>query len=146
MVRVTVTHKKVSPVLPLIVVAGSGPHLLGRSWLQELALEVHTVHQVAYTCRGPPASDNKLEQLLRKHEAAFEDERGTLKQLSVLIRTPSPSSSSPCQSLMRVENELDRLLGAKIIEPVTHSEWAAAPIVPKSFSKPILSLCALFFQ
>lgn len=103
--RVTVTHKKVSPVLPWIVVAGSGPNLLGRSWLQEVALEVRTVHQVEYTCRGPPASNNKLEQLLRKHEAAFEDELGTLKQLSVLIRTPSRSSSSPCQSLMRSDTE-----------------------------------------
>lgn len=107
MVRVTVTHKKVSPVLPWIVVAGSGPNLLGRSWLQEVALEVRTIHQVEYTCRGPPASNNKLEQLLRKHEAAFEDELGTLKQrLQCMFQLCSTGRSSCPVGLLRFSHGL----------------------------------------
>lgn len=71
MVHVTRTHENVSRVLPLIVVAGSGPNLLGRSWLQELVMEVHPVHQVESLHQGAPARNNQLEQLLRKHEAVF---------------------------------------------------------------------------
>ena len=48
--------------LPLVVVKGSGPALLGRNWLQEIRLNWH---QIAYTVAG---SDNKgLQDVLNKY-------------------------------------------------------------------------------
>lgn len=71
MVRVTVTHKKVSPVLPLIVVAGSGPNLLGRGWLQELALHgifrAHTHTRLRE--RNPHSHGHSLIQSQVKHSS-----------------------------------------------------------------------------
>lgn len=131
MVRVTVTHRNVSKMLPVIVVAGSGPNLLGRSWLQDLAMEVHTVHQVEAT-----NNNNGLVQVLMKHEAVFKEELGTLKGVKAVIHVDPEAKpkffkprSVPYAVRPLVDAELDRLLEAKIIEPVTHSEWAA-PIVP----------------
>lgn len=130
MAQVTVGHKGVSKMLPVIVVAGSGPNLLGRSWLKELGLEVHTIHQVETT------PNNRMEQVLKRHEAVFKEERGTLKDIKATIHVDPEAKprffkprSVPYAVRPLVDAELDRLLEAKIIEPVTHSEWAA-PIVP----------------
>lgn len=131
LVHVTVKHQNVSCVLPLIIVAGAGPNLLGRSWLQELAMEVHTIHKVEHHCPVGPASTDQLEQLLKKHEMVFEEELGTLKGLKAVIQVDPDAKpkffkprSVPYAVRYLVEKELDRLLESKIIEPVTHSDWA----------------------
>lgn len=112
MVHVTVTHENGSPVLPLIVLAGSRPNLLGMSWLKELAMEMHPVHQFESFLQGDPASNNQLEQLLRKHVAVFKEELGTLKG-----RPPQGSGSQA--KVLKLRS--DRM-------PVTHSEWAATRV------------------
>ncbi|XP_061584204.1 LOW QUALITY PROTEIN: uncharacterized protein K02A2.6-like [Cololabis saira] len=137
MARVTVTHQNVSRELPVIVVAGSGPNLLGRSWLQALAMEVHSLHQVESAPNNPPKpGSTRLEEVLMKHDAVFKDELGTLKGIKATIHVDAEAKpkffkprSVPYAVRPLVEAELDRLLEDKIIEPVTHSEWAA-PIVP----------------
>lgn len=84
--------------------AGSGSNLLGRSWLQELAMEMHPVHQFESFLQGDPAQNNQLEQLLRKHVAVFKEELGTLKGLIAVIHMDleaKPKLWSPDQSLMQ---------------------------------------------
>ena len=55
--QVKVTYKTQEIEAPLIVVAGDGPTLFGRNWLQVLQLET-----------------TAIEKLLQKHEVLFKDE------------------------------------------------------------------------
>ena len=63
-------------MLPLIVVAGSGPSLLGRNWLAQFRLDWKTIHSLKQTA---------LSQLLEKHAAIFEPGLGTLKGVEATI-------------------------------------------------------------
>ncbi len=43
-IMVTVIHNSQSATLPLVVVKGNGPTLLGRNWLSELCLDWHSAY------------------------------------------------------------------------------------------------------
>ena len=62
-------HKK----LDLIVVAGKGLTLLGRSWLQQLRLDWMSTKAVSQVRKM-----DALEHLLSKHSDLFKDELGTI--------------------------------------------------------------------
>ncbi|KAI4895675.1 hypothetical protein NFI96_020671 [Prochilodus magdalenae] len=129
-IQVTVEYEGATKILPLIVVEGDGPNLLGRAWLKELALEIHPIHKVAVKCKL------KLEEVLGEHADVFKEELGQLKGTKATIQVdkeaqpkfykprPVPYAVKPL-----VEQELQRLVEEKIIEPVQFSDWAA-PIVP----------------
>ena len=114
--------------LPLLVVKGSGPSLLGRNWLQEIKLNWQQINVLHTT--------TSVEEVLKTHSAVFKDELGTLKGTTATIYVDKDVRPRFCKArvvpyAMRtlVDNELDRLQAAGIIEPVQFSEWAA-PIVP----------------
>ena len=115
--------------LNLIVVEGNGPSLLGRDWLQKVKLnwaEIHSLH----------AASTTLEQVLTKHSSLFKDELGTIKGVTAkLYIDPSakPRFFHPCAVPYalrpKVDQALEKLEAAGIVECVELSEWAA-PIVP----------------
>lgn len=115
-------------VLPLIVVKGSGPSLLGRNWINHITLDWKTIFHVQQT--------TDLTSLVKKHPQLFQEELGCLKSHTVSI--PVNRNSQPrffkarSVSLFlkeKVEEELQRLQDLKIISSVPHSKWAT-PIVP----------------
>ena len=55
-ITVKVTYKTQAKDLPLLVVAGEGPSLLGRNWLAALKLDWHELHQIT--------QDNDLQTIL----------------------------------------------------------------------------------
>ena len=79
---------------------------------------------------------NKIDNLLVRFESTFKDELGTVKDVKTHIQL-NPNSEPqfhkahivPMALRQKVEEELDRLEKAKIIQPVTHLQWAA-PVVP----------------
>ena len=114
-------------VLPLIVVVGSGPSLLGRNWLAQFRLDWKAIHSLKQTA---------LSQLLEKHAAIFEPGLGTLKgvEATILVDPKAQPKFHKARSVpyaMRglVDKELERLTQEGIIEPIPFSDWAA-PIVP----------------
>ncbi|XP_043916150.1 LOW QUALITY PROTEIN: uncharacterized protein K02A2.6-like [Protopterus annectens] len=129
MAKVTVTHKDKVKQLPVMVVAGSGPNLLGQAWLKELemgCLQLHKIEQHLLT----------LQDVLENNEEVFKEELGTWRGPPAKIHvkenaTPRFYKSRPVPYAMKkkVETELERLTKQGIIEPVKFSEWAA-PIVP----------------
>ena len=119
--QVTATYGGQCRQLPLYIVPGNGPTLLGREWLQYL---IATVTQ------------DPLKQLLSKHHRVFEDTLGTIKDYSAVLRVKESAAPRfhrprPVPFAIRegIGRELDRLEQNGIIEKVDYAQWAA-PIVP----------------
>ncbi|XP_034094911.1 uncharacterized protein K02A2.6-like [Gymnodraco acuticeps] len=88
---VKVKYKHQRRYLPLIVVKGDGPSLLGRGWLEEINLswkEIKLRHK-SRVLKHLKTEDKSLQQVLSKHENVFKEELGTLK-VSSLEQYPIP--------------------------------------------------------
>ncbi|KAL7853111.1 hypothetical protein SRHO_G00188960 [Serrasalmus rhombeus] len=130
MAQVKVQHGNKEKNLPVVVVGGEGPNLLGRSWLQELAMMDQLVNKV----KSQPKL--QLEGILERHAEVFKEGLGQLKGVTAKINVDREAQPRFCKPRPvpyavkpLVESELQRLLDDKIIEPVQVAEWAA-PIVP----------------
>ena len=66
-----VTYKTQEADALLIVVAGDGPTLFGRNWLQMIQLE-----NIRYMTTA-------LDKLLQKHKILFKEKLGTMKDIQV---------------------------------------------------------------
>ncbi|XP_057674326.1 uncharacterized protein K02A2.6-like [Corythoichthys intestinalis] len=130
MTQVQVQHGSTEKTLPLVVIDGEGPNLLGRSWLKELSMADQLVNQVKM------AAPLQLSEVLDKHAEVFKEELGKLRGATAEINVNKEAQPKFCKPRPvpyavkpLVEKELQRLLDDKIIEPVKFTEWAA-PIVP----------------
>nr|XP_033495922.1 uncharacterized protein K02A2.6-like [Epinephelus lanceolatus] len=127
--KVKVEHKGMTKMLAVVVVKGSGTSLLGRGWLKALKEDWQPVHKIE-------DREDPIQEVLSRHETVFKAELGRLKGFKAKIHVASDATpcfykprSVPFAMKKKVEQELERLLQEKIIEPVKFSEWAA-PIVP----------------
>ena len=123
---VKVQYGKQEAKLPVVVVSGNGPALLGRNWLHAIKLNWRYTKHV---CCG-------VEDLLKKHASLFNEGLGTLKGINarLIIKTDTipkflKPRSVPYALRDVIEKELERLEKLGVIEKVNHSEWAT-PIVP----------------
>ena len=128
-----VQYEQQTQVLSLAVVAGSGPNLLGRDWLQHIQLDWREIKAVAHNAVG------SLGYLLDKYGDIFNYGVGTIKGFQAKLHVKSDvrpkffkPRSVPYALRSGLEDELDRLEHEGILEKVTHSEWAT-PVgaVPK---------------
>lgn len=127
--NVTVKYQDKVKQLPVVVVAGSGPNLLGRAWLKDLEMNCVYVNKMEQR----PLT---LQNVVKQNEEVFKEELGTWRgpPAKIYIKenvAPKFYKPRPVPYAMRkkVEAELERLTKQGIIEPVKFSEWAA-PIVP----------------
>ena len=77
-----VKYKDQIKSLSLIVVAGNGPSLLGRNWLQHIQLDWK---QIGAMTVDNTASNDTLQSLLSKHTEIFKDELGTVTSSKVKL-------------------------------------------------------------
>ncbi|XP_026054203.1 uncharacterized protein K02A2.6-like [Carassius auratus] len=137
---VQVKYQQQEKKMPLVIVKGTGPCLLGRAWLEEIQLpwsEIKLIQSEVMT----------LQQVLSKHEEVFKEELGTLRGTAAILHVPTDATprffrprSVPYALQTKVEEEINRLLRDKIISPVKYSEWAA-PVVPILKSDGSIRLC-----
>ena len=125
--NVTVEHNGATRELPLLIVAGDRPSLLGRNWLTELKLDWNRINLV---------QGRVLKDILHKYKNVFSEGLGLASGIEAKFyvdqeATPRFVKARPVPHALRdmINSELDRLENEKIIERVTHSDWAA-PIVP----------------
>lgn len=114
--------------LPLQIIAGNGPTLLGRDWLKQLKLNWHAICQLSDSVT--------LDSVLDSYSSVFSGKLGCVQGMSAKIQVEPGSTPRFCKARTvpyalrgRVERELDRLQEVGVIEPVEFAEWAA-PIVP----------------
>ena len=128
--------------LPLLfIVSGKdGPSLLGRDWIYSLRLDWNTVFSL---------TDDNISTLLNKYSEVFNEELGSLKgfkaKLSVNDVNPIYCKARPVPYSIRslVEDQIDKLVQQKIVEPISFSDWAA-PIVPIMETDGTIRICGDF--
>ena len=125
-----VSYEGQTYTLPLIVLVGEGPTILGHDWMQQIRLDWSTIFQIK------AVQDGSLQPLLQPFEDIFKEELGTYTGDKAKIHidpsvAPKFCKYRPLPYPMRemVEKELQRLETLGIIKPVKSSKWAA-PIVP----------------
>nr|XP_061825224.1 uncharacterized protein K02A2.6-like [Nerophis lumbriciformis] len=129
--------------IPIYIVKGDYPAILGRVWLEKMKLSWHTVKMVSPTATS-------LAAILRKHDEVFRKELGSMKDITVKLNikpetTPKfmKARSVPYAIRSKVGDELDALVKSGALEPVTVSEWAT-PIVPVPKETGEIRICGDF--
>ena len=114
--------------LPLVVLCGDGPSLLGRDWLRHFRLDWPSL------CVVKQATE--LDAILARHSAVFEEGLGCYRGGEVTITVKEGvrprffrARQVPLAYREEVNAELDRQIAAGLWEPVAFSEWAAPLVV-----------------
>ena len=135
-----VTYKTQEVEAPLIIVAGDGPTLFGRNWLQMIQLDWKNIRYMT----------TALDKLLQKHEILFKEELGTMKDIQVQLRAKPDAISKFCRTRSApytfrptIEQELKHLEKMGAIERVKYSKWAI-PVVPIPKPDGTVRLCGDF--
>ena len=105
---VDVCYADQEQTLPLLVVAGNGPSLLGRDWLLKIRLDWQSLHNL------PAAPPTHLQAVLDGHSAVFTDELGRMKGVTAKIYVDPEAQPRFCKPRSvpfalrdKVNNELE---------------------------------------
>ena len=128
-ISVSITTSNCSIQAPIIVVDGKGPCLLGRDLISALRVNVSNSSFINSLSQNKSNVVTKFPSLFSPGLGCYTG--GTFSFVIDPTVTPKYCKSRPVPYALRskVDQELDRLLAEKIIEPVSHADWAAA-IVP----------------
>ena len=140
-ILVKVQSGRQSHTLPLLVVPGQGPSLLGRNWLLKLQLDWKNICSL---------HSSNLQGVLDHYSSLFQEGLGILKQTKVKFflkegTTPKFYKTHPVPLALqqRVAAELDRLQAEGILCPIKVSDWAT-PIVPVMKKDGTIRVCGDF--
>ena len=131
---VTIEHNNQRVQLDLLVVAGNGPSLMGRNWLESIHLDWPHTNRV----HGLPLH-SPLGSLLSHHAPLFQEGLGTIQTHKATIQVAPDAPirffrPRPVPFAIRdaVGAQLDKLEQDGVLEKITHSSWAAPiVVVPK---------------
>ena len=124
-IKVKVSYgKQMVDNFTLFVVEGDGPSLMGRDVLQKIKLDWSSICTIT--------SPNKAQRILDKFSDVFEEGLGEMNTFTASLQlkpgvTPRFVKARPVPFALKqaIEQELDRLEEAGIVEKVTHSKWAS---------------------
>jgi len=125
--------------LPLLVMKGSGPSLLGRNWFKQFGIQLTGLNSVSFEVNSRPAVQN----ILDKYDQVFSKEVGTFDGPLVHIditpdAVPKFRKARPVPFALRasVDEEIERLVNSGLWRPVKHSRWTSPiVVVPKKNGK-----------
>ena len=127
--KVTAQYRETVKTLPIVVVPGTGPSLLGRQWIRKLGIVWKAVNHIQ-------EEKSELQGVLSKYERVFKEELGRLNEAPAKIYANKEARprffkprNLPYALKAKVGAEIDRLVQQGIMQPVKYAEWAA-PIVP----------------
>ena len=126
-VKTTIKYKDQTTTLPVLIVKGQGPNILGRDSITALKLKWSSVHQL---------KGLDIATVLEKHSEVFKDELGCITDVEAKFQIDDSvkprflkARPVPYHLRDRVNDELSRLEREGILERVDSSDWAC-PIVP----------------
>ena len=146
--RVEVDYRDQKFQLPVTVVKGNVPNLMGRDWLSRLNIQWKELFPSDARVHKMEGLTEPIAGLVEEFSGVFSDKLGCLRDFQVNIPipegvTPKFFKARPVPYAMRsrVEDELDRLEQQGVWKRVNYSKWAA-PIVtvlknPRDPSGPI---------
>ncbi|KAL5489233.1 hypothetical protein EMCRGX_G018302 [Ephydatia muelleri] len=144
-VLVKVKKGRQETTLPLLVVEGNGPPLLGRDWLAHIPIDWKEIKTLS---RG--TADEKLASLKAQYPRLWKERLEVATGIKAKLHlkegaTPVFMKARPVPYSVRkkVEDELNRLQELGIISPVSWSEWAT-PIVVVPKQDGAIRLCGDF--
>ena len=121
--------------LPVTVVDGNAPTLMGRDWLGSLKLDWPSIFPEAKEVRQLESQKSEVEKLIKQFPTVFTEKLGCLKDFKVHIPIPTGTTprffkARPVSYALRerVDQELEKLQSQGIWEQVEYSRWAT-PIV-----------------
>ena len=126
-IEVNVQYEDQQASVPLVVVEGNGPNLVGRDWLKVFKLKWAEIGLLSKAPTHWP--------ILEKCPEVFQEGLGTLQNTTakMYVDPLTQPKLRPRPDLYamkgKVDKELSCLQQAGIIEPVQFSDWAA-PVVP----------------
>ena len=137
-----VAYEGQTEILPLVVVKGEGPTLLGRNWLSKIKLNWS---QINY------ASKPALQELLSKYSAVFQDVLGSFQGYEAKIEVDPNATPRFCKDRTllyamreKVKEELIRLVSEGTFEPVKYSDWAAPIVAVVKSDRKSVRICGDF--
>ncbi|XP_032069854.1 uncharacterized protein K02A2.6-like, partial [Thamnophis elegans] len=126
--KVRVQFKRFDGRLPLIIVEGRLPSLLGLDWFQSLGLQVSGIHHLGATA---------LDCLVNEFPAVFDGTLGKYTGTPVsfnLDPSVQPVRMKPRRVPIalkpKVDAELDKLVAQGVLEPVDHARWETPIVLP----------------
>ena len=126
-VHLPVVYEQRELILPLIVVDGDGPPLLGRNWLEQLKLNWRNIFHMSKV--------DTLSDVLDRHKMVFDKGLGTIKGFTAEIKLQDGAKLIFCKArtvpyalCQKVKEELDRLEKLGVVKKVERSDLAS-PIV-----------------
>lgn len=130
--QVKVGYQGKEMVLPLMVVGcDGGPALFGRDWLERMPLKWEEIMRVEVK----ESTQEKIDKILKQSEV-FDQGVGKIKGVQARLKVKEGAEPKffkprpvPFALKEKVGEEIRRLEGEGIIEPVEYSDWAA-PVVP----------------
>ena len=138
--EVSVKYNNQEAKLPLVVVKGRGPSLLGRNWLKVIQLDWRSIKYIP----------TELESLLYKYGELFKEELGTMRGVNAKLSVkqdaiPKFCRARPVPYAIReaIEKDLFRMQQLGVIEKVSYSDWAT-PVVPVPKPDGSVRLCGDF--
>ena len=140
--NVNVHYRGQTGEMPLLIVAGTGPTLLGRDWLCQIQLNWKEIHQV---------HSSSLQSLLARYSSVFEEGLGMLKgfKAKIYVDPDAPprfhrARSVPYALREKVDKELQRLQDEGTLEPVEIAEWATPIVAVLKRDKSSVRICGDF--
>ena len=133
-INVDVTHNGQEKSLPLLIVPGNGPALLGRNWLHHITLDWKD--RKDWKALNSIAAEPATQTVIERHPDVFKEGLGFIQGVTAKLHVDPDATPRFCRARPvpyavhgRIEQELTRLEESKIIERVEFADWAA-PIVP----------------
>ncbi|XP_072145332.1 uncharacterized protein [Dermacentor andersoni] len=132
--EVPVVYREQRKTLPVVVVPGRKPSLLGHDWLAELKIDWKSVFTVQ--------TDGMVEELLRTYSDVFSTEVGLIKGHKAQLVLKEDARPVFCKarpvpfSLRTAVEEIRQLERNGVLVPVAQSDWATpVVVVPKADKK-----------
>lgn len=126
-------YKSNSATLPLNVLGGAGPSLLGRNWLSEFRLDWNEILHT-HVVEGSVSTQvtEHLHAVIQTHPDLVKDELGTIKRISAKLEVKQGVSTKVLRARTvpyalgpPVEEEYNHLEQDGIIRKVEFSKWAS---------------------